>query len=192
MQSQPSRSKAFVTRSVSLSSEVSFVHQSVNDHVHAAGALDVNFRTDPAARSRATSCSRSAGATIRPSLRAAPKGSRRRRLRQLPRHDVAGRVSHGKHGKTRNARRATARPTISQGNAASTSPSVRERLRSLQISAAPCRDTARHPRGRLHAGEPEVANVPHHWAGGDDVPFESGPAAGSRACDCYPPGSDGE
>ena len=27
-------------------------------------------------------------------------------------------------------------------------------------------------------------NVTHHWAGGDDSPLESGPAAGSSACDC--------
>lgn len=26
-------------------------------------------------------------------------------------------------------------------------------------------------------------NVTHHWAGGDDCPLETGPAAGSSACD---------
>ncbi len=29
-----------------------------------------------------------------------------------------------------------------------------------------------------------VDNVPHPWAGGDDCPLETGPAAGSSGCDC--------
>lgn len=29
-------------------------------------------------------------------------------------------------------------------------------------------------------------NDQHHWAGGDDFPFETGPAAGSSACFCSP------
>lgn len=31
---------------------------------------------------------------------------------------------------------------------------------------------------------PLIANVTHHRAGGDDSPFETGPAAGSGGCDC--------